>query len=105
MNLLEIVLLCTIFLYAVVLHRALTNIDVNEKKIEIVYKDCLQQIEIIRQKHNSLVDGQTEITDIILNRVSKELENANQKHIDAYRNFLTELEQVKKFISQGFLRR
>lgn len=105
MNLLEIVLLCVCFLYAIVLYRALTNIEINDRKVEILYEELLQCINELGEKHNSLVDRQKELPDILLNEVNKELENANNKHVENYKSFLSELECVKKFISQGFLRR
>lgn len=61
MDLLEIVLLCVCFLYAIVLHRVLTVMHANDKKVDVIYKETAEHLELLRQKHNSLVDAQHEI--------------------------------------------
>jgi len=105
MNLLEIVLLAICLLYAVVLHRALTNIEINDRKVEMIYRELIDCIVDLQKRHNYLVDRQKELPDILLTEVNKELESANNKHLEHYKSFLSELECVKKFISQGFLKR
>lgn len=105
MNFLEIVLLCVCFLYAVVLHRALINIEVNDKKVEVIYRELLEHINELGHRHNALVDGQKDIFDDVLVEINKELERANNKHVENHKSFLIELEQVKRFLTQGFLRR
>lgn len=105
MNLLEIVLAFISLLYAIILYKVLTNIEYNDKKAEVMYKDACRYVEDLRQRHNSLIAGQKEANTDLLKDVDERLEKANQAHVKNYNSFLEEVDKVKQTIAQGFLRR
>jgi hypothetical protein len=105
MNLLEIVLLAIFFLYAIILHRALTNIELNDRKAEFMYNEVCGYVEDLRQRHNSLIESQKDFSKYVLESVEKTLEDADNKRLELDKSFFSELERVKQVITQGFLRR
>lgn len=109
MSLLEIVLAFISLLYGVILYRILVNNEATTKTIKSVYEDLIGHLENLRQRHNSLVDNQREFTETsiewLLAEVNKKLEDAHNRHLKNNERVLEELELVKKYLSQFFLRK
>ncbi len=105
MNFLDMVLLAVCFLYAIILYRILTNIEVNDRKAEFMYNEVCSYVEDLRQRHNLLIESQKDVSKYVLDSVGKTLEEADSKRLELDKSFFTELERVKQFITKEFLRR